>query len=186
MLTKFSIPTDWNKQEATFSTILLELNSHIERNHHGRCNMLMLISLWWCCRLPQLFSLLYIIHTPTLSPPWYHSVTLFCTVTCYTSLSSHIHPSLHPPLHPCTAWGRVRTCRLPLIWVSATQFSGRLQTSPMTHTTTVTPLFPHLSWAQDVSATPHMVLKVPTHASPTPTGLPKLLDFLYLNLSLNN
>lgn len=76
----------------------------------------------------MLSSLLYVISicTPILLPPWFlcHPVTLFRTVMCPPSyLPFQPKP---PPSSPCTAWGRVRvrTCRLPLIWVGVIQFSG--------------------------------------------------------------
>lgn len=50
---------------------------------------------------------------------------------CYTPNHPHPCPATFPtttttPAPPCTAWGgvRVRTCRLPLIWVTVIQFSG--------------------------------------------------------------
>lgn len=59
-------------------------------------------------------------HGPTLSS---RHVILHSTYppTCPATSTSPL-----PPPPPCTAWGGVgvRTCRLPLIWVSTIQFSG--------------------------------------------------------------
>lgn len=144
--------------------------------------------------LRHVFSSLYhqhlYSHTFSTMVPLCHPVTLFCTVACSTypppcpATSIPSHPSPPPP---CTAWGgvRVRTCRLPLIWVSAIQFSGRCKPAQYhTPPQPPPPHFPHLSWARDVSATPHGAKGTNTQTPPTPPV--PLYCTESLNFSLGN
>lgn len=120
------------------------------------------------------------IYTPTLSPSRPHSVTL----PCYSALlcAPHIHHPVQPhlpppPPPPCTAWGRVRTCRLPLIWVGVIQLSGCYK--PAQCHTPPPPAILHPSWTQVVGTCrqPHMLLKVPAQ---TPLPLVPLTSFSVL------
>lgn len=114
-------------------------------------------------------SVLYIIsiYTSTRFPPWFLCVTL----SRYSALSHLPHQS--PP--PCTTRGgvRVRTCRLPLIWVSAIQLSGCYKSAPpcvpLSHT--LPPHFPITCPGHESCRQPHLVLKVPLHTHlPHPTS----------------
>lgn len=116
-----------------------------------------------CCRCAFETSLHFFISSASILPLC-HPVTLFCTVVCPTYPPPC--PATSTPLPPpCTAWSRVRTCRLPLFWVSVIQFSGRYK--PVQCHTPPPPIsltYPgHKTCRQ-----PHMVLKVPTHTSPSP------------------
>lgn len=72
------------------------------------------------------------------TPP--STILLFCTccVTHPPLLSSHIHSLSPPPPHAVQVG--VRTCRLPLFWVAAIQFSGCCKPAhlcvPLSQTTT--------------------------------------------------
>lgn len=134
-------------------------------------------------------SVLYIIsiYTPTLSPLWFHPVTLshYAALLCAPTYPPPCPAtSTLPPPSPCTAWGGVRTCRLPLIWVSAIQFSGRYKPAQChTPPPPISLSFPgHKACRQ-----PYMVLKVPTH---TPLPLHRYpsncTEFLCLNLKTAN
>ncbi len=123
----------------------------------------------------HLYSHTFVHHGSTLSP---------CHVIphCKVPPPPHIHPHPPPPPpSPCTAWGRVRTCRLPLIWVRAIQFSGRYKPA-MTHA----PLHPltltcpgHKMCRQP----PHGAKGTNTHTSPTPS-LSVITFLLAANLAL--
>lgn len=131
-----------------------------------------MLSVW------DMSSLLCIIRifTPTLSPPWFHSVTL----SHYSALCApptHLPVQPHPPPPPptsCIAWGwvRVRACRLPLIWVSAIQFSGRCKPGQC-HTPPPPPPISLTCPGHKTCRQPHMVLKVPPHTPLPPHRYPQ-------------
>lgn len=89
-------------------------------------NMEVFLSLLWCYTvvITSLHHQYLCSHT---------SATMVPVSPCHVVPHCYVPTFLPPfpaktttPLPPCTAWGRVRvrTCRLPLIWVIVIQFSG--------------------------------------------------------------
>lgn len=112
--------------------------------------------------MPRFCHSLHSICTPALPPPWFlcHPVPLLCTVMCPPLPPPSSHANHHPSSPPCAAWGRVRvrTCRLPLIWVSEIQFSGRYKPAQCPTTCTFFSSCPLDT--RGVCNPAHMVLKV--------------------------
>lgn len=135
--------------------------------------------------LRHVFSSLYHqhLHSHTFSTmvPLRHPVTLFHTVVC----STYPPPCPATPIPPTHSFPlllpaqpiRVRTCRLPLIWVSAIQFSGRYKpaqyhTPPPPPQPQPPPLISLTYPGHETCRQPHMVLKVPPHRPLPPHRYP--------------
>lgn len=94
-------------------------NRH-QRDTHYSVSIRIFLSL-----LTSLVSVLPLFHHRGTSVTLSRCSALSCAFLS-SSLSSPTNHNHHPSSPPCAAWGRVRvrTCRLPLFWVRAIQFSG--------------------------------------------------------------
>lgn len=128
----------------------------------------------------------YISSASTLQHFLHHGSTLSpCHIMlhCYVLPPTHHLVQPHPPSLLLLLAQPEVGCRLPLIWVSVIQFSGRYKPAQC-HTPP--PPFPPLSWAQGVSATTHGAKGTNTHTSPTPSVPSNCTEFPCLNLKAAN